>query len=154
MARTPSKDKDASPIKLAKRKYRHISNKTSKSPQKKSMLPKVLHAGYTEDQYLKYLSLIKKYTTKTSEELVEAIKINTDYITGDHKSLLDRVVDGEVLGCIPKCPKCGKGYLKYNYKLDVYLCQGSNESSELKMCDYKASSREVPRSPWVKIPKF
>lgn len=43
------------------------------------------------------------------------LKKNLQSMSGNKNDLVAKVADGQVLGRIPKCPKCFGGRPKYNY---------------------------------------
>jgi hypothetical protein len=112
------------------------------------------HLGYTDAQYETYKNLIKDYSSKTNDQLKEVLRVNTQSKSGDKKLLLEKVADGEIKGGIPRCPSCGGGYLKYDYKTDVYSCKGYMDDTDWKFCNFRGNSSNVNRSPWVKPAGF
>ena len=44
--------------------------------------------------------------------------------TGDRTFLIDKIVDGMVLGKIPRCSSCFGGRLRFDYKTGLYKCPG------------------------------
>ena len=142
--------KKLKPLKKVAKKI-PIKAKPIKSPK----LPKVVkHLGYTNQQYETYKNLISSYNSKTNDQLKNVLRANQQSMSGDKKTLLEKVADGEVKGAIPRCPKCGGGYLKYDFKVDVYGCKGYMDDTDWKFCNFRGSSNEVNRNPWVKPPGF
>jgi hypothetical protein len=112
------------------------------------------HLGYTDAQFETYKNLIKDYSSKTNDQLKEVLRVNTQSKSGDKKLLLEKVADGEIKGGIPRCPSCGGGYLKYDYKTDIYSCKGYMDDTDWKFCNFRGNSSNVTRSPWVKPAGF
>lgn len=50
--------------------------------------------------------------------------MNKQTQTGTKEALLQKVVDGYVLGAIPLCPRCRTGKLRFNSSLGEYTCPG------------------------------
>ena len=47
-------------------------------------------------------------------------------MSGDKKALIEKVADGEILGSMPRCSKCGGGYLKWDNKKGTYIQSNTN----------------------------
>lgn len=41
------------------------------------------------------------------------LKFNDQVMTGNKSNLIERIAEGKVLGCIPKCTECGGGRPKW-----------------------------------------
>ena len=146
---------------VAKKVVKKVVKKPIKPTITKRILPiktkvpaTTKHLGYTDAQYETYKNLIRDYSSKTNEELKEVLRVNTQSKSGDKKLLLEKVADGEIKGGIPRCPSCGGGYLKYDYKTDVYSCKGYMDDTDWKFCNFRGNSMSVTRSPWVKPAGF
>ena len=57
----------------------------------------------------KEAELFSKYSVMTIAELKRHLRANAQMLTGKKAELVDRCVDGELRGALPKCPKCVQG---------------------------------------------
>ena len=122
--------------------------------KKKKTMPIPTKMGYTEEQMAKYKELKNEYYTKSIKELKSLLRLNQQSMTGTKDELVSKVADGEIKGAIPKCAKCGGGYLKYDYKTDIYSCKGFMDDSSWHFCRFMGNGDEVHRFPWVLSPEF
>jgi PADR1 (NUC008) domain len=120
----------------------------------KNSKPIPLRMGYTDDQLIKYKNLAKEYASKNIKDLKAILRLNQQSMTGTKDELISKVADGEIKGAIPKCAKCGGGYLKYDYKTDLYSCKGYVDHSSWHFCRFRGNGDDVNRLPWILSPDF
>ena len=110
--------------------------------------------GYNPTQMTELKRLRSLYDSLLIKDLKEILRINGQSMTGDKKQVIEKVADGEVLGAIPKCPKCSGGHLKYDYKSDEYMCRGFMDDDTWHYCNFTGTSENISRYPWVKPPSI
>jgi hypothetical protein len=120
----------------------------------KNSKPIPVRMGYTDDQLIKYKTLFKEYAMKNMKELKAILRLNQQSMVGSKDELISKVADGEIKGAIPKCAKCGGGYLRYNYKTDIYSCKGYMDDSSWHFCRFLGNGDDVNRLPWILSPDF
>eukprot|EP01022_Parablepharisma_sp_SALTPOND_P028451 TRINITY_DN70993_c1_g1_i1.p12 TRINITY_DN70993_c1_g1~~TRINITY_DN70993_c1_g1_i1.p12 ORF type:complete len:225 (-),score=36.19 TRINITY_DN70993_c1_g1_i1:91-765(-) len=109
------------------------------------------YAGYTPDELKKYKELIVENMKLSNDKLKAILRANAQSMSGDKKMLVEKVADGEVLGAMPRCGKCGGGFLKWDNKKGIYWCKGYMDDTVWKNCNFKGGKADVTRSPWVKV---
>ena len=123
-----------------------LRNSTRSTKAKKVGPPK--HEGYTDDQFKKFKELKEDFEDKSIPQLKEMLRINCQSRTGTKSELITKVADGIIKGAIPRCSKCGGGFLKYIYQTDTYWCNGYMDDTKWRNCHFKGKSPDVQRMPW------
>jgi hypothetical protein len=96
-----------------KKLRKSVKKVEKKKKSKKEVKTKM---GYTKDELKKYKEIVKEYfEDKSIADLKEMLRINNQSRTGDKNTLCQRIADGIIKGQIPRCSKCGGGFLKYDY---------------------------------------
>ena len=122
-----------------------------KAPRPKKERKEATYGGYTPDELKKYKELLVEDMKLSNDKLKAILRANMQSMTGDKKTLVEKVADGEVLGSMPRCSKCGGGYLKWNNKKGQYWCNGYMDDTVWKFCHFKGGKGDVIRSPWTKV---
>mmetsp|Transcript_33802 Transcript_33802/g.46810 ORF Transcript_33802/g.46810 Transcript_33802/m.46810 type:complete len:410 (+) Transcript_33802:112-1341(+) len=93
--------------------------------------------------------LASKYNAMTNAQLKQVLKNNLQLLGGTKSELVERCVDGETHGALPKCPICAKATVKVNDKTKEYFCPGFfDDSMKVRMsCPFKAP--QVERLSWL-----
>ena len=127
---------------------------SKKAVVKKAAKPKVKKSagynGYTAAELAKFLELKKEYADYTNDKLKSILRANSQSMSGTKDQLIVKVADGEVLGAMPRCGKCGGGYLKWDNKTGKYWCKGYMDDTVWKFCHFSGGKDSVVRTPWVK----
>ena len=100
--------KRSKPIKKVERAAR-----PKKAPKEKKQAG---YLGYTPDELKKYKELLVENLKLSNDKLKAILRANAQSMTGDKKTLIEKIADGEILGSMPRCSKCGGGYLKWDNK--------------------------------------
>jgi len=105
--------------------------------------------GYTPEQLKKFRSLQEKYLEDFAvDDLKSLLQKNQQRTTGNKGELAERCADGELLGALPKCNKCGGGFIRFNAETGEYKCPGYMDDDSFKFCTYRSYS--VERGDWKK----
>ena len=59
-----------------------------------------------------------------------------------------KCADGETLGGIPRCPKCGGGYLRFDQRTGIYKCPGYRDDDEYVNCNGTFTRAGITRAKW------
>lgn len=105
--------------------------------------------GYTPDQYNNYKAYIVEYKEKSNSELKDILRKNDQKIGGEKSELAERIADGVVLGAIPKCPNCGGGRPRFDYKKGTYFCPGYRDDVDFVNCKKTYSLADLVRKSWI-----
>ncbi|CAG9319539.1 unnamed protein product [Blepharisma stoltei] len=124
-----------------------LEKESKKAKAKPKAAPQIL--GYTPDQYDRYKQLIIEYKGKTNDELKSILRKNDQKVSGTKDELAERIADGVVLGAIPKCPSCGGGRPKFDFKKGTYYCAGYRDDVDFVNCHKKYSLSDLPRNSWL-----
>jgi len=101
----------------------------------------------TEEQKIKYNTILKEYSFLSNEDLKELLTKNRQVKSGTRDELLSRCVEGKLLGALTNCPKCKKERLTFKIKTGLYLCKGFVGGKGLFVeCGYKSDLAK--RLPW------
>ncbi len=142
-----AKTKAARPVR--KQVVKKVAPK-AKAPRPKKEKKQAGYKGYTEDELKKFKELLVENNKLTNDQLKAILRANSQSMSGTKDVLVDRVADGEVLGAMPRCSKCGGGYLKWNNKKGEYWCNGYMDDTVWKFCHFKGDKSSVTRTPWIK----
>jgi hypothetical protein len=96
------------------------------------------------------LQIREKYQSMHVEDLKEVLRANEQLLGGLKDELVERCVDGEMHGGLPKCTTCGIGRLKVS-EHDAHLyCPGywDEAAAVFVRCAFRASPDKVARIPW------
>jgi hypothetical protein len=87
----------------------------------------------------------------TLPELKALLAYNEQPQNGNKEEILDKIADAKLLGCIPKCPECVEGRLKFSRFDGTYKCQGffNQDSGEYQRCGRKFKREDVKRDEFV-----
>eukprot|EP00826_Nyctotherus_ovalis_P007646 TRINITY_DN11941_c0_g1_i4.p1 TRINITY_DN11941_c0_g1~~TRINITY_DN11941_c0_g1_i4.p1 ORF type:complete len:188 (-),score=71.56 TRINITY_DN11941_c0_g1_i4:154-717(-) len=136
--------KDNVPLKSAEAKEAPPAKAKAKAKEEKDE-----YLGYTPDELAKYREYKELYAGMTNNKLKLILKANHQSQTGTKDILIRKVADGKVLGAMPRCTKCGGGYLKWSIREGKYWCTGYTDDTEKVECDFVGKKEDVVRSPWV-----
>ena len=105
---------------------------------------KEYHFGHPDED-----PVVMKYHKLTIDGLKDFLKANGQLLKGTKPELVDKCVDGEKHGRLPRCPQCGKGKLTHDLVKDTYTCSGYfDEDLNMRIsCNFHADS--VKREEWV-----
>jgi len=74
-------------------------------------------------------------------------------VSGTKGELVDRVVDGQMYGALPRCPQCGGGILRVTYPSNFghngqgnVKCPGYFDDTDYVNCSYRPTA--VQRESW------
>jgi hypothetical protein len=81
--------------------------------------------------------------------LKDWLKVNNQLVSGNKPELVERCVDGEVNGRIPKCPRCLLGRLKFNTSTAMYECAGYHDEDSQRFIACKNKMEQVSRDTWL-----
>ena len=106
-------------VKVALKKAKAIVNKPVKVARKakEPSGPK----GYTPGEYAKFKEYKKDFNEKSIAALKSILQLNGTSRSGNKGELVEKCADGKVLGSIPRCDKCGGGWIKWNSKTGNYI---------------------------------
>eukprot|EP00924_Labyrinthula_sp_SR-Ha-C_P016705 maker-scaffold_6-snap-gene-12.6-mRNA-1 protein AED:0.01 eAED:0.01 QI:118/1/1/1/0.5/0.33/3/175/428 len=108
-----------------------------------SRSPKKIKASLPEG------NLYEKYSSMPVSILKDHLRANAQPLGGVKRDLIERCVDGETNGALPRCPTCGEGKLKLeggNVSCSGYY----DEDSQMRLrCGFVAPISEVARGPWL-----
>jgi len=99
----------------------------------------------------KYLELAKSLGNLTAPKLKDILRTNSQKITGNKDELLLRIGEGMANGALPKCPKCGGGYLNLSEDFETAACKGFMDDDTFVRCSYSIAASEVKRDPWQSV---
>lgn len=138
------------------KKEKHSKNGESekhskKDSKKKGMKIKKKDKPYTPEQFAKFKMIMREIDSKkcTVEDLKEILRKNDQKITGSRMELMERVADGELLGKIPRCPKCSGGRLRFDPEIGLYKCPGYYDERNFIHCHATFDIDSLEREPWV-----
>eukprot|EP01112_Ceratiomyxa_fruticulosa_P018187 TRINITY_DN5776_c0_g2_i1.p1 TRINITY_DN5776_c0_g2~~TRINITY_DN5776_c0_g2_i1.p1 ORF type:complete len:241 (-),score=49.11 TRINITY_DN5776_c0_g2_i1:188-910(-) len=80
----------------------------------------------------------------TINQLKDRLRANDQLLSGSRPELVKRVSDCIIHGCLPRCPTCSGGRLKYEG--GVYKCPGYHDDDNFVSCHYRSTS--VTRPAW------
>lgn len=89
----------------------------------------------------------------TTDQLRSMLRLNKQRTTGRKVDLVDRVADCMVFGCLPKCPSCGFGYIRFSEEKQLFVCPGGFDP-QLKQkvdCPSVFEAERVDRTPWSHV---
>ena len=104
--------------------------------------------GMSQEQFQTYLSLLEEYSTKSPDELRTELRNNHQKTLGGKKALVERCAEGKLLGALPVCKQCGKGYPELEPKGKGYVCKGYREHGEWFSCGSFTKMDDLDRSEW------
>lgn len=102
--------------------------------------------GMTPEQFQRFLCLYDIYETKTPDELRTELRNNQQKTTGSKKQLVERCAEGKVMGAMPLCAQCGKGYPVPDEKRKGFVCKGYREHGQWSRCGHFA--KDLQRADW------
>ena len=70
-------------------------------------------------------------------------------LIGTKKDILLKLVDGLILGRIPRCQKCFGGHLRFDKSSGAYTCPGFHDDTGIVHCGKKYEFTEIVRMPWI-----
>jgi len=105
-------------------------------------------AGATDEQSPVEL----KYKGMSVDKLKALLKANKQVCSGKKDDLVQRCVDGEVHGALPKCPVCEKSTLRAAESGEGFSCPGYFDSDAARFIRCKFTAEQVERIPWITDP--
>lgn len=107
----------------------------------------------TKPQFTKIVRLKKELVSRGNAQLKAMLCKNKMLMSGRKDELVERIAEGQVLGAIPTCPKCGKGKLRWDRMTGEYKCPGYLDEVDgvriIKRCGFK--SKTVKRKAWKEV---
>ncbi|GBG24076.1 Poly ADP-ribose polymerase [Hondaea fermentalgiana] len=104
--------------------------------------------------------LREEYASMPVDELKEYLRVNNYPRSGNKEELVNRCALGQVLGQLPRCPKCRWGKLSVDTTLSTYLdplvsCLGHFNTVYHEQCDFTKrgeEARSLFESKWQFLP--
>ncbi len=90
-----------------------------------------------------------RYSKMSISELKDVLRANGQLLSGTKQELVDRCVDGELNGRLPKCPACIKGTLHFDSKRNCIACSGYYDTDISARISCKYSAGSIKRLPWL-----
>ncbi len=121
----------------------------NKSPKSSSSQGYNKKKGLTAEQNAQYLTFCELYDNKKTDELRDLLRQNHSRVSGNKKILVERCAEGKLLGVLPLCTSCKKGYIHLDWKKKKYVCEGHMEHGRKEDCDGEMDEEDVTRRAWV-----
>jgi len=100
-----------------------------------------------------YDDLYDKASSLTTNELKEQLRLNSQKVSGTKSEILERVIDGQLYGALPRCTDCGGGILRVKYPKKFghkgqgkFHCPGYFDDVDFVACKFTANT--INREPW------
>lgn len=123
-----------------------LHNKSTKSSSSPGYNKK---KGLTADQNAQYLAFCDLFDEKKTDELRDLLRQNHSRVSGNKKVLVERCAEGKLLGVLPLCKSCNKGYIHLDWKKKKYVCEGHMEHGRKEDCEGEVDQEDVVRREWV-----
>lgn len=104
----------------------------------------------TDKQFEEIEAAKRDLVSKTNAQLQAMCQKNKLAKAGTKQELLERVAENMVLGCLPVCPKCDVGKLKFNRADGAITCPGfyDDVAGHFTRCKGPSAEEPVSRVPW------
>lgn len=127
-------------------KMKKFVRNTTRNIHKPSVAKPKLSISYIEEREIdKYIMV---FFRKSIRELRDLLKKNHQISSGVKGDLVNRVAQAKVLGCLPNCPVCGGGKLRFNIQTGEYRCPGYMDDTTFRYCGFRTFSG-IERTPWI-----
>lgn len=123
--------------------------KISPVPASPKKSPKNSKSAETAARKKKFKQACASLGNLTVADLKAILKRNNQRVTGNKEQLQIMVGDGMLNGGLPKCSKCGGGYLHYNKSYDTLNCLGFKDDDKFVACTFSADPKTIKRTPWI-----